>query len=195
MDTRKFFTGYIRKPLVIWAIFFNIIIKLTFIPEIFDFVEWLVVSQIYLPIFAASFVYTYLQQMVPIYMTISKIKEKQAQNRWVVPRLMSNRLAMNVALWLSAVLFFVGIMMSFGTLYSPSIVDKEKFFQLQVTLPMIGFVLLPLVSMYYSMDFQSYLKKIEINLRTSLDIIVSSTFLAFFIVLSYVATLCFITNK
>lgn len=108
---------------------------------------------------------------------------------------MSNRFAMNVALWLSAVLFFVGIMMSFGTLHPTSIVDKDKFFQLRMTLPMIGFGLLPMVSLFYSNDFESYVKKIGIEFeKPSSEILLISVFLVFFFTLCYVAAVCLMRN-
>jgi len=131
--------------------------------------------------------------MLPVHKAMKVIKEKQAQNRWIVPRIMVNRLGMNISLWLSAVIFFTGIWMSFGTLYDESISDKEKFSQLQVTIPMVGFVLIPAISIYYSIDSSFYLRKIGIKFheKPDLEIILPIVFLIFFITLSYVAILCF----
>jgi hypothetical protein len=166
---------------------------LTFIQEIYDFIEWVLVTQIYLVIFFTSFAYTYLQQMLPVQKSIKIIKEKQVENRWVIPRLMTNRLCMNVALWLGAVLFFSGIMISLGVLYDESVPDKEKFDDLRITLFFTGFALLPAVSLFYSVDFDSILKKYEIKLSddSNWGVIISITSLIFFISLSYVAILCF----
>ena len=189
MKISEFIIKYTSKPFIIWAIFFNGILWFTSIPEVFNFVEWILSSQIYLPIFFTSFVFSYLQQLLPVHKANKEIKEKQAQNRWVVPQIGSRIAVMHVALWLSAVLFFSGLMMSFGTLDPESIANEEKYLQLKLTLPMIGFVLLPAISMYYSMNLDSYLKKqgIEVCKKQDLEIIISAVSLTFFITLSYVA--------
>lgn len=168
------------------------IIRLTFIPQVFDFVEWILTNQIYLPIFTTSFVFSYLQQMLPIYKVIKEIKEKQTQNRWTVPRLMTNRLVMNVSIWLSAVLFFSGLMMSFGILYPQSIADQNKFSQLQMMLFLVGLALIP-VSRYYSLDFKSYLTKNGITFHEKVDweIIMSAIFVTFFVTLSFLSLINF----
>lgn len=159
----------------------------------FNFVEWILASQIYLVIFFTSFVFSYLQQVLPVHKANKEIKEKQAQNRWAVPQIGSKIAVMHVALWLSAVLFFSGLMMSFGVLDPKAIADEEKYFQLKLTLPMIEFALLPAISKYYSMSLELYLKKQRIILckKQDLGIIISAVSLTFFITLSYVTIICF----
>ena len=125
-------------------------------------------SQIYLVIFFTSCVFSYLQQVLPVHKANKEIKEKQAQNRWTVPQIGSRIAVMHIALWLSAVLFFSDLMMSFGELDPKAIADEEKYFQLKLTLPMIGFALLPAISKYYSMSLDSYLKKQGTSLKNFL---------------------------
>jgi hypothetical protein len=130
----RFVVGYVTKPFIIWAIFFNVILRFTSIPKVFNFVGWILSSQIYLVIFFTSFVFSYLQQMLPILKSSKEVKKKQSQNKWTIPRIMTNRLVMNTILWLSAVLFFSGLTMSFGILYPESISDYDKYSELRTTL-------------------------------------------------------------
>lgn len=184
----QFIISYISKPFIIWAIFFNVILRFTYIPEVFSFVEWILTSQIYLVIFSTSFVFSYLQQMLPILKSNKEIKKKQSQNKWTIPRIMTNRLVMNAILWLSAVLFFSGLTMSFGILYPESISDYDKYSQLRTTLQIIAFGLFA-TTFYYSLEFERILKKykIEFDKKSNSEIIVSIISLVCFITLSYVA--------
>ena len=167
--------------------------NLTLLPEFFSFVEWFMVSQFYLLIFFTSFVFSYFQQTLPILKANRAIREKQARNRWTIPRIISNKFGMDVALWLSAVLFFSSLTLSFGTLYPESVPDKEKFSHLEMILSIVRFGLLPTISLWYSIDSDSYLKKIGIKLdeKPNLEIMIPIVSLTFFITLSYVAMICF----
>lgn len=149
--------------MVVWGIFFNFILNFSFIPIIFNFLEWIVISQIYLVILAITFGYSYFKHMLPIWDSINEIKEKHEENKWVIPRIITNTFGTNLVLWVSAVLFIVGISMSFGTLYDESIADRDKFTQLKTTLPIVGYVLIPIISFYYSLDLRIYLKNNQIQ--------------------------------
>jgi len=102
---------------------------------------------------------------------------------------MSNKLVVDTTLWLSAVLFFAGLALSFGALDEKAIANKEKYSQLQLILPMLGFVFLPAVAHYYFMDLDMYLLKHGIKLCKKIDLetMIPVITLFFFITLSYVA--------
>lgn len=126
--------------------------------------------------------------MLPILRSTKEIKKKQSQNKWTIPRIMTNRLVMNTILWLSAVLFFSGLTMSFGILYPESISNYDKYSELRTTLQIIAFGLFA-TTFYYSMEFEQILKKhkIEFDKKFDSEITVSVISLVLFITLSYVA--------
>jgi hypothetical protein len=188
LKVRQFVIGYVKEPLMVWGIFYTAIINLTFIPQIFDTVSWILTSQIYLPIFLTSFVFTYLHQMLPVYMAHKKIKMRQNQNRRTVLRIMGNRTGMNMLLLLSLTLSLSSILLSFGRLFPEAVTDYEKFTQTELTLALLGFLIIPVIVYYYSMDFELYLKKHGItHQKINPDIVVPIISLVFFIALSYVA--------
>ncbi|MCV0366308.1 MAG: hypothetical protein K5798_03455 [Nitrosopumilus sp.] len=119
---------------------------------------------------------------------MNEIKVKHSENKWIIPRIMMNVFGTNVVLWVSAVLFIVGISMSFGILHDESIADKDKFSQLQITLPIVGYVLVPLISIYYTIDLRIFLRNNQINEFGNADsgYMVSILSLIFFISLSCV---------
>jgi len=192
LEIKRFTLEYITRPFVVWAIIFYGIIQFAHEPEVSNFIKWIQSSQIYLVIFFTSFVFSYSQQMLPVFKSMREIRIRQRQNRWTVPHLMTNRIVLNIALWLSAVLFFSGILMSFGILYPESIPDHEKYSQTRTLIYITGFILFG-VALYYSWEFERILKKYEIDLdkESSLGIMISVLSLTFFITLSYVATIGF----
>jgi hypothetical protein len=162
MRISQFTIQYLKKPFVIWSIIFNFLLRLIETPEIFGFISWILESQIYLVIFFTSFVHAYLQQMLPVLTTWRQISEKQRHDKWTIPNVMTNRFVMNIALWLSGVLFFSGLLMSFGILYPQSIPDFQTYDQTRVGLQIVGLGLFAL-TLYYSREFEKLLKKYEIK--------------------------------
>ena len=189
MDISKFVTGYFYKPFTIWAIFFNIITHLVFIPAVFGLVQWILESQVYLAIFIPSFVFSYLRQLLPAYKVTKDVKKAKSQDKWLAPQFLTYRIVLDISLWLSAVLFFVGLLMSFGVLDHNAIANKEKYSQLQFEIPMLGFIFLPAVSSYYFMQLDNLLQKHNIKLCKKIDpeTMIPVISLSFFITLSYVA--------
>ena len=188
LNISQFVTDYFFKPFTIWAIFFNIIIRLTFIPTIFDLVKWILESEIYLAIFIPSFVFSYLRGSLPIYKVTRDIRKAKSQDKWMIPLIVSDKVVIDVALWLSAGLFFAGLFMSFGILDHEAINNKEKYSKLQLELPMLGFVFLPAVSSYFFRDLDLYLRKHGIELaKIDLETMVPIIIMSFFITLIYVA--------
>lgn len=129
--------------------------------------------------------------MLPIQKSIKTIQKMRKEDKGLIPRIVSNRLGINIVLWFSAVLFFSGMYVSLGVLYDESVADKEKFNELRLTLLFAGFALTPIVSLFYFMDFKRIINKYNLKLSDdrNYDIIISIVSLTFFITLSYVAIL------
>ncbi|MFZ0184324.1 MAG: hypothetical protein WBV92_09080 [Nitrosotalea sp.] len=190
MNISRLIVGYIYDPFIVWAIFFSILINLAFISAIEDFVKWILESQIYLVIFTTSFVFSYFRQTYPLYKKIKDIKKAKLHDKWVVPRIMSDKVVLDMLLWLGGgVLFFAELMMSFGALDHNAIANKMTYSQLESELPILGFVCIPLISTYYNMRLDNYLKKLEIKLeKINSETIGPLLIMTFFMTLSYVAT-------
>jgi hypothetical protein len=180
---------HLCEPFIIWTIIFSVLIKLAFISEIKDVVEWILESQIYLVVFTTSFVFLYFRQSYPMYKKINDIKKAQLHDKWVVARIMSDKSVFDMSLWLGGgVLFFADLMMSFGALYPKAIVDPTLYHQLELELPILGFVCIPIVSGYYTMRLDNHFKKLEIKLeKIDSEIMIPLLTTIFFITLSYIA--------
>jgi fructose-specific phosphotransferase system IIC component len=102
---------------------------------------------------------------------------------------MSDKAILDVLLWLGGgVLFFAELMMSFGALDHNAIANKITYSQLELEIPILGFVCIPIVSGYYTMRLDNYLKKLGIKLeKIDSEIIIPLLTTTFFITLSYVA--------
>lgn len=189
MEIKLFILEYFTKPFVVWSIVFSTILQFVWIPDVLNFVKWILESQIYLVIFFVSFVHAYSQQMLPVITSWKEIRKKQRKNKLVVPRVMTNRLVMNVVLWVSAVLFFTGLLMSFGILEPKSIPDPQKYNETRTIIQITGIGLFAVV-FYYSWEFEQIIKKhkIELDKEPTLGIMISIVSLTFFITLSFVCT-------
>lgn len=192
MKIKLFILQYFTKPFVVWSIGFSILLKFIWIPDVLNLVTWILESQIYLVIFSTSFVHAYSQQMLPVIISWKEIREKQREDKWAIPRIMTNRMVMNITLWLSGVLFFGGLLMSFGILEPESIPDPQKYSEVRTTIQIIAIGLFAPV-LYYSWEFEKIFQKYEIksDKKDSAGILISVVVLAFFITLSYVAIICF----
>ena len=79
--------------------------------------------------------------------------------------------------------------MSFGVLDYNAIANKMTYSQLESELPILGFVCIPLISTYYNMRLDNYLKKLEIKLeKINSETIGPLLIMTFFMTLSDVAT-------
>lgn len=177
------------EPFIVWSIIFSILVNLAFIPAIEDLVKWILESQIYLVIFTTSFVFSYFRQTYPLYKKISDIKKAKLDDKWVMPRIMSDKMVLDMLLWLGGgVLFFAELMMSFGALDHNAIANKITYSQLELELPILGFVCIPIVSGYYNMHIDNYLQKLGIKLeKIDSETMIPLLTTTFFITLIYVA--------
>lgn len=189
MNISQLLVEYIYDPFIIWAIFFSVIVNLVFIPAFSDLVKWILESQIYLIIFMTSFVFSYFRQTYPLYKKIKDIKKAKSHDRWTVPRIMSNKSVLDMSLWLGGgVLFFSDLMMSFGAVYSPTIVNKVTYSQIGLEIPILGFICIPIVRGYYTRMLDNDLKKLDIKLeKVDLETMVPVLSMTFFITSIYVA--------
>ena len=166
MKILRSIVGQLLEPFIIWTIIFSVLIKLAFIPEIKDIVEWILESQIYLVVFTTSFVFLYFRRSYPIYKKNKEIKEAQHHDKLVVPRIVTDKVMLDVSLLLGGgVLFFAELMMSFGALYPSAIVNKALYYQLEWEIAILGFVCIPAISVYYTMRLHNYFKELEIKLE------------------------------
>lgn len=177
------------EPFIVWSIIFSILVNLAFIHAIEDLVKWILESQVYLVIFTTSFVFSYFRQTYPLYKKIIDIKKAKLHDKWIVPRIMSDKAMLDMLLWLGGgVLFFAELGMSFGALDHNAIANKITYSQLELEIPILGFVCIPIVSGYYNVRLDNYLKKLGIKLEkidseTTIPLLTTT----FFITLSYVA--------
>ncbi len=118
-----------------------------------------------------------------------EIQKSQRQDHWVVPRIMSDNLALDASLWLGGVIFFANLLMSFGILDPNAIRDKELYSKLELVLPAVGFGLVRVMSDYFSWRLDKYFQqlKIEICKKIELETMIPAISLFFFGTLSYVA--------
>lgn len=177
------------EPFIVWSIIFSILVNLAFISTITDIVKWILESQIYLVIFTTSFVFSYFGQTYPLYRKIKDVKKSKLYDKWTIPRIMSDKSILDVSLWLGGgVLFFAELVMSFGALDHNAIVNKMMYSQLELELPILGFVCIPIVSGYYNVHLDNYLKKLGITLeKIDSETMIPVLTTIFFITLSYVA--------
>ncbi|MHB8546469.1 MAG: hypothetical protein ACYDAJ_06855 [Nitrosotalea sp.] len=102
---------------------------------------------------------------------------------------MSDKVMLDMLLWVGGgVLFFAELGMSFGALDHSAIANKTTYSQLELEIPILGFVCIPIVSGYYNAHLDNYLKKLEIKLeKIDSEIMIPLLSMTFFITLSYIA--------